>query len=257
MPYEYHDFLDLILHKDIRKSTDAEFVVHWHENPEILLFLVGEAVVQSDESEIRAKPGEIVIIKSSRIHSINPIGEFCEYYCMIPDISFLNSVGDIPEKTTDLEIAALYEKIIYNYYNKPNYYEQAIKGYLSVMFALLSRNCEKSGYAEKRTVNPKLAATKQAIQYINENFQKSISVDDVCDGVGLSKYYLSHIFKEITGQTILRHINYVRCRHARFLLRSGDYNVAQSALNSGFKNMSYFSKVYSGVFGHSPGADLK
>lgn len=245
----------LTLHKDVLTPSLPEFQIHWHENPEILLFTKGEATVLSDESEIEAKTGDIVIVKSCHLHSINPKGELCEYYCMIPDVSFSEEVGDIPEKTEDREIISIYKKIIENYEERPEYCDQAIKGYLSVLFSLLSRSYSQKNSHEP-TENPKLAAVKLAIKYINENFQKDISVDDICQSVGLSKYYLCHIFKEITGQTILRHINYVRCRHAKFLLRSGKYNVAQSALESGFSNMSYFSKVYTSVFGNTPSAHL-
>ncbi len=255
MPYEYHDFPILTLHKDILKPSYPEFKIHWHENPEILLFTKGDATVLSDEAEIEAKAGDIVIIKSSHLHSINPKGELCEYYCMIPDVSFLEDVGDIPEKTEDPDIISIYNKIIENYEERPKYCDQAIKGYLSVLFSLLSRNCSQENN-RKPSENPKLSAVKLAIKYINEYFQKDISVDEICLSVGLSKYYLCQIFKEITGQTILRHINYVRCRHAKFLLRSGKYNVAQSALESGFSNMSYFSKVYFSFFGKTPSAQL-
>ncbi len=255
MPYEYHNFADLNLHKD-RLKKNVKFNVHWHENPEILYFIDGSALVRSDETEIEANEGDIIIIRNNHIHSVLPLSDVCEYYCMIPDSSFKKMVGNIPEKTQDPEIIELYKKIIENYTERPEYSDQAIKGYLTVMFSLLSRNYSSEAKSESHNANPKLEAVKRTISFITENFQKEISVDDICKAVGLSKYYLCHIFKEITGQTILKHLNYTRCRHARFLLHSGDYTVSQSALMSGFSNMSYFTKVYTSVFGKKPSLHL-
>ena len=81
--------------------------------------------------------------------------------------------------------------------------------------------------------------------------------EEICKKFNASKYYLSHIFKEITGQTIISHLNFVRCKHAKSLLKSGNYNVSESAYKSGFNNLSYFSKTYKSIMGNLPIKDLK
>ena len=77
-------------------------------------------------------------------------------------------------------------------------------------------------------------------------------MDSVCRETGFSKSYICHTFKEVTGQTVLDYVNFLRCNHARSLLASGKYNVGESALQSGFSNLSYFSRTYRRIMGELP-----
>ena len=261
MSYEYHSFEDdklkLIFHKDCLIKGENEFTIHWHLNPELLFFISGKAKICSDNIETEVEAGELAVIGCDRIHSVTPISEDCSYYCMIPDISYCADSARLPFKSSEKEITALCEKIIYNKENQPPYYREAINGYLTSVFALLSRSCADSDSALEQNDNQKLITVKKVISYIYNNFQKDISLDEISSYVGLSKYYMCHMFKEVTGQTVLRHINFIRCRNARSLLQSGKYNVAQSAYLSGFSNVSYFSKVYTSVYGNLPSSENK
>ena len=123
------------------------------------------------------------------------------------------------------------------------------------------------GHAEKSDVvnlkgiydiDPKkIELVRAATQYIYENYHKDISLEEIAESLNVSKYYLSHIFKEATGKTVLNHLNYVRCTNANTMLSSGKYSVSQSAFASGFSNLSYFSKTYKSVIGNSPKNDIK
>ena len=64
-------------------------------------------------------------------------------------------------------------------------------------------------------------------------------------------------FKEITGQTPLWHLNYIRLRSAKALLKSGKENITETALKCGFNDASYFCKLYKKYFGKSPKQDCK
>lgn len=259
MPYEYHIYKDtqlkILFHRDIMLKDGPEFVPQWHKNPELLLFIDGEAIVCSDELRIMVSKGEIAIVDSNRLHKICPITEKCEYYCLIPDASVYAGAGNLPVKSSDPEIIRFYNQIAEEYQHKRPYYREVISGYVQCLLALLARQCsdDSAVYAPEST---KFHAVKAAIQYIYEHFEQSISIDDICRSVGLSRYYMCHIFKEITGQTMLRHLNYVRCHYALSLLSTGEYNVAQSAYASGFSNISYFSKTYKSIIGNLPSVDF-
>ena len=91
-----------------------------------------------------------------------------------------------------------------------------------------------------------------AIEYLNTHFSEPITVDEICESVGFSKYYFCRKFKAVTGKTVVDYINFLRCVNARRLIQSGQYNVSESAYMSGFNNLSYFSKTYIKHIGHSP-----
>jgi AraC-like DNA-binding protein len=103
----------------------------------------------------------------------------------------------------------------------------------------------------------KLSYVKSALFFIRQNYRKPFSVDELCNYIGVSKYYLCHIFKQITGKTLVEYINYIRCEHAKKLLRSGDYNVNESAEMSGFQDPSYFTQTYKRYMGLLPSVEAK
>lgn len=68
MPYEYHIYKDaqlkILFHRDTLSKTGVEFLPHWHKNPELLLFINGEATVCSDEQRTKVSAGEIAVVDS-------------------------------------------------------------------------------------------------------------------------------------------------------------------------------------------------
>ena len=92
----------------------------------------------------------------------------------------------------------------------------------------------------------------EGVYYEAHHHPEPFSMDSVCRETGFSKSYICHTFKEVTGQTVLDYVNFLRCNHARSLLASGKYNVGESALQSGFSNLSYFSRTYRRIMGELP-----
>ena len=261
--YEDHTFFDssfpLTFHFDTCKR-DSPFsrYLHWHENIEILYFTEGEGIVYLGAEEICAKKGDIVIVNSNILHGFDSVTEICKYHCLIVDKYLYESFGInagrlfYNEIIKDDTAVSYYNKIIDEWSRKETFYKPAIKIYALELLLYLSRY-QLDEKAVKDTFNDKrVESVKLAISYIRSNFKNEIAIDDVCKHIGLSKYYFSRIFKEITYKTPVEYINFVRCHNARNLIISGKYNVSESAELSGFKNLSYFSKTYKKFFGTLP-----
>ena len=54
----------------------------------------------------------------------------------------------------------------------------------------------------------------------------------------------------------LRYLNEIRCQRAKLMLREGRANVSGVAQRCGFNNVSYFTKIYKEIYGHSPSNDF-
>ena len=113
---------------------------------------------------------------------------------------------------------------------------------------MLSR--EKNADTDKESAE-KFQIVKQSINYMYEHFSDDISLDVMCSEIGVSKYYFSHIFREITGQSAIPYLNYLRCKNAKKLIKDG-FGISESAFLSGFHNLSYFSKTYKNLMGNLP-----
>jgi len=259
MPYEYHkydeDDLKIIFHSE--KLYDYEEIeIHWHKSPELLLVTNGILSVKCDGNEEIYNCGEIAVINGNQIHDISSVNEFVEYHCLIVDTSISGKIGRLPIKSNNALAKELYLNIVKELTLKKLNFKEAVIGYCKALLAVLSRELPEEEKNEYQISN-KIEIVRSATQFIFENFHKEISLKEISDSLGISKYYLSHIFKEATGKTVLNHLNLVRCNNAKSLLESGKYNVAQSAYASGFSNLSYFSKTYKKLIGNLPVKDLK
>lgn len=79
-----------------------------------------------------------------------------------------------------------------------------------------------------------------------------ISIQDIADELGISRYHLCRVFKESQGMTLLEYIAEIRMRHAKQLLEETDLSVSEVARQVGFNNVTYFHKRFKQSFGITP-----
>jgi len=93
---------------------------------------------------------------------------------------------------------------------------------------------------------------ERVTKYTRENYNKHLTLEDIAAQVFLSPYYLSHIFKQETGMTVMDYFSQVKMEMAKKLLRDPRYNVVQIAEKLGYSDPSYFSKVFKKKEGITP-----
>lgn len=97
---------------------------------------------------------------------------------------------------------------------------------------------------------------KQAQDYINACFMTNITAESVAKTIGLSRRYLSRLFKEKTGGGLQEYIIKTRVKNAEKML-SGGAQVGEAAQLSGFCDTFNFSKTFKKQTGKSPSAYKK
>ncbi|MBZ4667539.1 MAG: two-component system, response regulator YesN [Epulopiscium sp.] len=85
--------------------------------------------------------------------------------------------------------------------------------------------------------------------YIDEHYQEKITLEDMADYVGLSKYYLSYLFKKEEGTNFVSYINKKRIEKAKEYLRDTNNTVSQIYDLVGFSDQQYFSKTFKKIVG--------
>lgn len=105
-----------------------------------------------------------------------------------------------------------------------------------------------------QTVNqPQSSLTIQkALAYIQSNFTRDLTLEEVADYVGVSKSYLSRIFPEYAGKHFCSYLQQLRIERAQELLRFTDYHIYEIASKVGFWNSRYFGKVFRDMVGMTP-----
>lgn len=98
----------------------------------------------------------------------------------------------------------------------------------------------------------KSALVEKARQYVQDNVDKRIMLQDVADYVCISPGYLSALFKKQYNQNFVDYINEVKTRRACELIREGQYLIYEISYMLGFENAYYFTRVFKRHVGLTP-----
>lgn len=88
---------------------------------------------------------------------------------------------------------------------------------------------------------------EKACNFIRQNYAQKLSLEIVAKQVYVSPFYLSHLFKEDLNTTFGEFLTKVRIEAAKNLLRDSDLSLSQIALEVGYPDQSYFTKVFKKV----------
>jgi YesN/AraC family two-component response regulator len=101
---------------------------------------------------------------------------------------------------------------------------------------------------------PTGAIVKQASAFIQQNYGRSFSLEELSETIGVSKSYLSRIFKMDMGISLWDYLNRFRNQKAKELLLLTDVSITEIAAEVGYEDAGYFSRVFREISGCSPRA---
>lgn len=93
---------------------------------------------------------------------------------------------------------------------------------------------------------------RMAKQYVQENYNRQVSLEDVAEAIGLSPAYLSTMFKKEMGINFSDFLISCRIEAAKELLKTTDLPIAEVAEKVGYTDSRYFSKTFHKVVGLKP-----
>lgn len=94
---------------------------------------------------------------------------------------------------------------------------------------------------------------EQVMFLLKKNLAEPPSLEELGKKIGCSHFYLSRIFSTQTGKTITQYLRQLRMDKAAELLRGGEHNVTEVALEVGYNSLSHFSAAFHETFGCCPG----
>lgn len=90
------------------------------------------------------------------------------------------------------------------------------------------------------------------LNYLNENFERRLTVEQVAAQFGYSRSRFSHLFKNTVGYSLPQYLNMLRCRSVCEAMLSSDASVADLAANAGFNSTQSFYAAFKAVYGMTP-----
>lgn len=96
-----------------------------------------------------------------------------------------------------------------------------------------------------------------AALYIHHHYSREVTLEDLAQVAGLSRYHFTRLFKETTGITPIQYVTNFRIQQAADLLINSSIKIESIANQVGYQNANYFNKVFHKVTGESPGSFRK
>lgn len=121
--------------------------------------------------------------------------------------------------------------------------------YLLLVLHYIEQECIAESSAVARPHNK---TVERICAYLAANYRQKFSLSEVAARFYLSPYYLSRLFKRVTGQSIVDYINNRRIEAAQKLLETTELSISAVAEQTGFASAAHFRRVFREVMGTGP-----
>jgi AraC-like DNA-binding protein len=244
---------------------------HFHDAYEIYYLVDGERSYFIKNRTYNVKKGDLVFINLNELHRTN------NAHVLNHERILINFKHDfLNDMLSSNQITALFECFELNYNairldldeqkyaenllirmvledkKKAYKYDLYLKIMLIELLLLINRHTRKipqESFDHPKSIHKKIS---EVINYINLNYSEHLSLNKLCKIFYISTYYLSHVFKEVTGFNFIEYLNYVRINEARRLLKETNMNVTQIAEKVGYESTTHFGRVFKTIIGLSP-----
>lgn len=239
---------------------------HWHEEYEILMFTKGQGTMQINSSRFPFQEGTIIFIHSGAMHAMHSDGNRpFAFFAICFGRELLDSAGEDrierryirPEAEGSLLFpccipkgSALWEKI---HGPVEEIRDAGLSGFekqellvksdlLRIWHCLASSPAPSS--ALPRAEKARLPLLKEILLVLQAGYAEDITLSGLAASFHMSEGQLCRFFRKGAGMTVFSYLNYYRMTVACDLLREGTEPVGQIAAAVGFRNISYFNRVF-------------
>ncbi len=123
-------------------------------------------------------------------------------------------------------------------------YPQMIRSISTQIVFQLIRDIHAEQEKNSRTISRDNQYISKAISFMLENYQTSISINDICSLIYLSPCHFKRVFKEETGRSPHQYLMDIRLEKARELLGRKENSIEDVANQCGFVNAGHFAVAF-------------
>ena len=263
------EFVTYIEHSSLRiwySEIPWHYEAHHHSAVEIIVPVKGEVIYELEDSVYHVQADEVLIVPPNRVHGLTMNAGSARYLLLFEpdsifsmrDMQLVEALLQTPVYLTgqqDLResVRSLLMQCVNCYDRKEMMWNTMCYSYLMQMYARLGQ----SSLAQSAPVRPEAHRMEPEIVdsarlYIDQNYKRSISLEDVSAFTGFSKYYFSRVFKQQMGVSFSEYLRGKRVGMAEELLIHSRQSIQDIAVASGFGSIATFNRVFRESRGCTP-----
>lgn len=256
------------------RETDS-YPVHWHTAMEIIMPYENIYTVDIGNDRIVLNEDDIIIIPPGELHSLNA-PDAGSRMIMLVDYSLLcnlkgmdsllhtlhpytvirkNNGNELQDELSDALRNYMLE-IESEYFGGARYHEARIYSLLITFFVMFGREYSnqdrKFGNFTTNKQHEHVQKFMNVCNYISEHCTEDITVDELADIAGFSKFHFARLFKQFTNVSYYDYLTRKRIEHAETLLITPDISITEVAMQSGFNSLSTFNRVFKNLKNCTP-----
>lgn len=249
----------IISHKDALGTYSVPH--HWHDEIEIIYLEYGTINIYCNEQEYPLEPGNFYIVNSNELHQILGVTPSLHhaiiFHSKLLDFNFF----DKAEEQIIKPITSGNAKFISKVYDDHDYHSiirQLIDtnsdDYLAIKIAIYSliNMFYQNNLIEIDKEPDKHEDLKKVIMFIQNNFDKSLTLEMIAKQIMISPNHLCKYFKKKMGITVFQYINQYRINQSIYYLLHSQLTIIDIAMNCGFDNISYYIRTFKKITGLTP-----
>jgi AraC-like DNA-binding protein/mannose-6-phosphate isomerase-like protein (cupin superfamily) len=236
-----------------------KFPNHFHDYYVIGFIEAGQRYLLCKNQDYIINPGDITLFNPRDVHSCEQVdGKTLDYRC-------INIQPEIMKKTV-LEIT---RQEFFPSFSQPVLYHSELAGSLQELHRMICEGetdfikeelylflighliQEYSGSMTAPLSEDSSSEFSSICDYLEENYAKSITLDELSKLAGMSKYHFLRSFTRQNGITPYSYLQTIRISKAKKLLEQGISSV-EVALRTGFSDQSHFSNFFKKLIGVTP-----
>lgn len=257
---------DLIVEGEYSSSI-VGFAEHYHNYHEIIFVKNGSAAIKYSNKEYRLKKNSLVFISNLEKHQVYIDSDSYERYWLYISPKILRQsiksntlcslfslrpqnfchVVDVTEISDRVEtvIKEMLSSLTLVSHYRYDYQKSLMRVLLIDLYRL-----DKNIFPAVNAVNSNFVYRIQ--KELELNFNKNYSLEKLANDNSISKSYLSHAFKNITGYGIMEYLTELRISAAKDLLINTEYSSFEISNECGFSSSSNFARYMKKTTGMTP-----
>ena len=237
---------------ELKKTADWKEQPHTHPFCEIVYVKAGTGVLYTERGEIPIREGDLLVYDAETPHSESSAGkeELALYFCGISRLHLngkaenvilgkeLSPVLHTGTQKTDFE--RYFSALIAEVQDKLYYYDEISRSLVKIILNCILRLLVQNNEDTFRTNE----CYRSARRFIDENYERIESVEEICKSMYISRYYLTHLFKEYSGMSPIQYIIAKRMEKAKQLLTATALPIHKIAERTGYAEVPSFLKTF-------------
>ena len=240
--------------------------LHFHDHCELLLPLVSPGNIFVSDQVYPLRRGTLYLIGENTLHRTMAEGFHARYVLHISKKALaqlstphtdLTGLCDTAFRRAELTVGEMTEVIELFQALERNKNDGSFGSDVRQTVALLNLLIRLAPILDAATAgeavhNKDFLRVSPVLDYIRDNLDQPLTLDQIAGQFYISKHYLCRIFKAATGFSVMEYIIYSRVLRARQLLQEG-HSVQEAGELSGFSDNSHFIRTFGHLTGLTPG----